>query len=109
MSDTAHELLVRNRGYLARIQLAFALFDFLIGDICSRRRQRVEEFGGQRRAFTLGQSHSLQFDFCKCHRANIQTRVAACNRDEGNQFGCGLIPLVAAEAEELLRAGEGLV
>ena len=82
--DPTNELLMRNRGDLPRPQLPFPPLDLVIGNVRSRGRQCVEEFGGQRGALTLGQRQRLLFDFCEVHTAKIQTPAAVCNRSQVN-------------------------
>jgi hypothetical protein len=73
---------MQNPGHLSRFQFPFPLLDFLIGNVCARRRQRVEEFHSQRGALAIRERQGLLFNFEEFHGLRIQIPAVTCNRHE---------------------------
>ena len=66
--NTTNKFLAQNGGYSSRIHVPFSPIPFLVGNICSRRWQRIKKFGSEGGSFNIRKSQSLLLDLSKFHR-----------------------------------------
>lgn len=79
--NTADEFIVGNGSDFSRVEIAFTLLDFGIGNSSINERKGVEELGDERGSLAIGQRQRLLLDFLDFHGGKV---IPTSNR--GKQF-----------------------